>query len=100
MGHLTDSLFNSSDAQGPFRRSLFGLTCDTLKRQVSGGFQGAGPLGPAADAALLGLDQITAPTGVCGAGSNPKAAAAKKAAAGTTSPIKDNAFGSGAGSAK
>lgn len=100
VGHMTDSLFNSSDSQGPFRRSMFGLTCDTLKRQVSGGFQGAGPLGPAADAALLGLDQITAPTGVCGAGSNPKAGAAK-AGAGKTSPIKDNsAFGSGAGSAK
>ncbi|MEA2396820.1 MAG: phospholipid/cholesterol/gamma-HCH transport system substrate-binding protein, partial [Thermoleophilaceae bacterium] len=63
VGHMTDSLFNSGDARGPFRRSLFGLTCATLQRQVSGGFSGAGPLGPAADAALLGLDQLTAPTG-------------------------------------
>jgi phospholipid/cholesterol/gamma-HCH transport system substrate-binding protein len=93
--HLGQSLFNASDARGPFRRSLFGLTCDTLKRQVSGGFGNAGPLGPPADAALLGLDAITAPTGVCGAGTSPKNLAAKT---GKTAPIKNTGFGaSGAG---
>jgi phospholipid/cholesterol/gamma-HCH transport system substrate-binding protein len=85
VGHLTDSLFNTSDARGPFRRALFGLTCDTLKRQVSGGFGNAGPLGPPADAALLGLDQITGPTGVCGSpGPRAKSAAAAKAKANTS----------------
>jgi phospholipid/cholesterol/gamma-HCH transport system substrate-binding protein len=31
----TDSMFSTSDATGPFRRALFGITCDTIKNQLA-----------------------------------------------------------------
>jgi hypothetical protein len=31
----TDSMFSTSDAIGPFRRALFGLSCDTIKNQLA-----------------------------------------------------------------
>jgi hypothetical protein len=31
----TDSMFSTSDALGPFRRALFGLSCDTIKNQLA-----------------------------------------------------------------
>jgi hypothetical protein len=31
----TDSLFSTSDANGPFRRALFGLSCETIKNQLA-----------------------------------------------------------------
>jgi phospholipid/cholesterol/gamma-HCH transport system substrate-binding protein len=84
VGHLTDSLFSTSDAQGPFRRALLGFTCDTLRQQAAAGVGEFGPLGPGGTAALLGLTDLVAPTGICAPGATgPKAkAAAGKAAAG------------------
>jgi len=31
----TDSMFSTSDSTGPFRRALFGLSCDTIKNQLA-----------------------------------------------------------------
>ena len=99
VSHLTDSLFSTSDSQGPFRRALLGFTCDTLRQQVSAGLAGApsGPLGPTAGNAIAGFLNLTAPTGICGPGKSPPvagAAAAKQSNAagpaasggGTTTP--------------
>jgi phospholipid/cholesterol/gamma-HCH transport system substrate-binding protein len=91
VGHLTDSLFSSSDAQGPFRRALFGLTCDTFRQQFATGIGKAGPLGPGGSELFLGLTDLVAPTGICaptsgGGGGGfpgfPKAGAAGKGGAG------------------
>ncbi|MEA2351270.1 MAG: phospholipid/cholesterol/gamma-HCH transport system substrate-binding protein [Thermoleophilaceae bacterium] len=84
VSHLTDSLFSTSDAQGPFRRALLGFTCDTIRQQAAAGVGEFGPLGPGGTAALLGLTDLVAPTGICAPGaSGPKAkAAAGKAATG------------------
>jgi phospholipid/cholesterol/gamma-HCH transport system substrate-binding protein len=70
VGHLTDSIFSTSDSQGPFRRVLLGFTCDTLRAQVNapGGF---GPLGSTLANSLLGLTDIVAPTGVCSSTQGP-----------------------------
>jgi phospholipid/cholesterol/gamma-HCH transport system substrate-binding protein len=85
-GHLTDSLFNTSDAQGPLRRVLFGLTCDTFIKQVQGGFGNFGPLGPPSDAALLGIQDLVGPTGICGAGAPKNRQSAAKKGAGKAAP--------------
>ena len=102
VSHLTDSLFSTSDAQGPFRRALLGFTCDTLRDQVQAGISGApsGPLGPTAGNAISGFLDLTAPTGICGPGKSPPvaAAAAKQGKAagpatsggGTTTPTTPN----------
>jgi phospholipid/cholesterol/gamma-HCH transport system substrate-binding protein len=84
VSHLTDSLFSTSDAQGPFRRALLGFTCDTIRQQAAAGLGEFGPLGPGGTAALLGLTDLVSPTGICAPGaSGPKAkAAAGKAATG------------------
>jgi phospholipid/cholesterol/gamma-HCH transport system substrate-binding protein len=63
VGHLTDSIFSTSDSQGPFRRVLLGFTCDTLRAQVNA--INFGPLGSTLGNALLSLPDLTAPTGVC-----------------------------------
>jgi phospholipid/cholesterol/gamma-HCH transport system substrate-binding protein len=39
----TDSMFSTSDAIGPFRRALFGLSCETIKNQLAT-LPAAGPL--------------------------------------------------------
>ena len=59
VGHMTQSLFNTSDAQGPFRRSLFGINCQTIASQVASQ-PGSGP--------LLGFTDVLAPTGICSSG--------------------------------
>ena len=57
VSHNTASLFNTSDARGPFRRTLFGTSCELLAQQLAAN-PAAGP--------LFGLtDLITAPTGIC-----------------------------------
>jgi phospholipid/cholesterol/gamma-HCH transport system substrate-binding protein len=43
VGMTTDSMFATSDATGPFRRALFGLSCDTIKNQLQVN-PAAGPL--------------------------------------------------------
>jgi phospholipid/cholesterol/gamma-HCH transport system substrate-binding protein len=43
LGETTDSMFSTSDALGPFRRALFGLSCDTIKNQLQANPAG-GPL--------------------------------------------------------
>jgi phospholipid/cholesterol/gamma-HCH transport system substrate-binding protein len=43
VGMTTDSMFSTSDALGPFRRALFGVTCDTIKNQLADN-PAAGPL--------------------------------------------------------
>ena len=63
VGHLTESIFSTSDSQGPFRRVLLGFTCDTLRAQVAA--IDFGPLGSTLGNALLGLPDLVAPTGVC-----------------------------------
>jgi phospholipid/cholesterol/gamma-HCH transport system substrate-binding protein len=55
----TDSLFSTSDAQGPFRRALFGTGCDVITAEAVTQPQLAG---------LLHLSDILAPTGICGSG--------------------------------
>ena len=69
--HLTDSLFNTSDANGPFRRSIFGVNCNTILAQLNTGLGQVGPLGPGLKGAatsventLFGLNTV-ATTGVC-----------------------------------
>ncbi len=71
VSHLGGSLFSTSDAQGTFRRSLLGFTCDTLRAQAAAGLGQFGPLGPGGTAALFGLDKITGPTGICAHGAGP-----------------------------
>jgi hypothetical protein len=63
VGHLTNSIFSTSDSQGPFRRVLLGFTCDTLRAQVNA--IDFGPLGSTLANTLLGLPDLVAPTGVC-----------------------------------
>jgi phospholipid/cholesterol/gamma-HCH transport system substrate-binding protein len=56
----TNSLFSTSDASGPFRRALFGTSCDLIRAEVA--MEPA--LGP-----LLGFTDLLAPTGLCAGGS-------------------------------
>jgi phospholipid/cholesterol/gamma-HCH transport system substrate-binding protein len=56
----TNSLFSTSDASGPFRRALFGTSCDLIRAEIATQPELAG---------LLQLADLTAPTGVCGGGS-------------------------------
>jgi phospholipid/cholesterol/gamma-HCH transport system substrate-binding protein len=89
VSHLTDSLFSTSDSQGPFRRALLGFSCDTIRQQVAGftGNPAFGPLGPVAGNFFTQVTNLTAPGGICSPGFPlaPKSAAAKsKAQAGTT----------------
>ncbi|MFL5895435.1 MAG: MlaD family protein [Thermoleophilaceae bacterium] len=56
VAHLTDSLFSTSDASGPFRRTITTVDCNTL-RSAAGGTA----LEP-----LLGLTSIFNDTGLCG----------------------------------
>jgi phospholipid/cholesterol/gamma-HCH transport system substrate-binding protein len=89
VSHLTDSLFSTSDAQGPFRRALLGFTCDTLRQQAAAGLGEFGPLGPGGTAALLGLTDLVSPTGICAPGSSgpkAKAAAGKASQGGVAKP--------------
>jgi phospholipid/cholesterol/gamma-HCH transport system substrate-binding protein len=55
----TNSLFSTSDAQGPFRRALFGTSCDIIRAEAATQPQLA---------TALNLADLLAPTGVCGAG--------------------------------
>ena len=59
VAQLTDSIFSTADAQGPFRRAYFGTTCDTAKELVR--------TTPAAGL-LIGLNPVLAPTGLCAQG--------------------------------
>jgi phospholipid/cholesterol/gamma-HCH transport system substrate-binding protein len=63
VSHLTDSIFSTSDSQGPFRRVLLGFTCDTLRAQANA--IDFGPLGSTLANTLLGLPDLVSPTGVC-----------------------------------
>jgi phospholipid/cholesterol/gamma-HCH transport system substrate-binding protein len=78
VGHLTDSLFSTSDSQGPFRRALLGFTCDTLREQVLGPFKapGFGPLGSTLGNGILALTDLTGPAGICRPGAPPLAKSA------------------------
>ena len=71
VGHLTDSLFSTSDTTGPFRRSLFGLTCNSIVQQLNTPLGQTGPLGPglqglakSVENQLFGLNAVR-DTGVC-----------------------------------
>ena len=55
----TNNLFSTADAQGPFRRALFGTSCDLVREEVARQ-PAAGP--------LLGFSDLLAPTGLCGGG--------------------------------
>ena len=55
----TVSLFSTSDAQGPFRRAVFGLTCGTIREQVQ--------TNPAADTLVGFIFPLSDPT-LCGPG--------------------------------
>jgi phospholipid/cholesterol/gamma-HCH transport system substrate-binding protein len=50
----TVSLFSTSDAQGPFRRAVFGLTCGTIREQVQ--------TNPAADTLIGFIEPLNNPT--------------------------------------
>jgi phospholipid/cholesterol/gamma-HCH transport system substrate-binding protein len=50
----TVSLFSTSDAQGPFRRAVFGLTCATIREQVQ--------TNPAADTLVGFIGPLSDPT--------------------------------------
>jgi phospholipid/cholesterol/gamma-HCH transport system substrate-binding protein len=69
VGHLTDSIFSTSDSQGPFRRVLLGFTCDTLRAQANA--IDFGPLGSTLANTLLGLPDLVANTGVCSSTQGP-----------------------------
>lgn len=56
VAHLTDSLFSTSDASGPFRRTITTIDCNTLR-----GAAGGTALEP-----LLGLTKIFNDPGLCG----------------------------------
>ncbi|MEA2451204.1 MAG: phospholipid/cholesterol/gamma-HCH transport system substrate-binding protein [Thermoleophilaceae bacterium] len=58
----TDSMFSTSDSTGPFRRALFGLSCDTIKNQLAAN-PAAGP--------LLGLVNAINDPVLCGNPANP-----------------------------
>ncbi len=55
VAHLTDSMFSTSDASGPFRRAITTIDCNTLRSAV-----GATALEP-----LLGLTDIFNDPGLC-----------------------------------
>jgi phospholipid/cholesterol/gamma-HCH transport system substrate-binding protein len=55
----TVSLFSTSDAQGPFRRAVFSLTCATIREQVQ--------TNPAADTLVGFIEPLSNPT-LCGPG--------------------------------
>jgi phospholipid/cholesterol/gamma-HCH transport system substrate-binding protein len=55
VGHVTDSMFSTSDASGPFRRAITTIDCNTLRSAV-----GATALEP-----LLGLTDIFNDPGLC-----------------------------------
>jgi phospholipid/cholesterol/gamma-HCH transport system substrate-binding protein len=59
VSHLTGSVFSSADAQGPFRRAMFGINCETIRELVASQ-PAAGP--------LLGFTDLLAPTGICATG--------------------------------
>ena len=84
--HNTDSLFSTSDSQGPFRRTLQGFSCETIRQQANTAAGGFGPLGPAAGNALTGILDLTAPTGICAAGKPPPHAAASASSQGKSAP--------------
>jgi phospholipid/cholesterol/gamma-HCH transport system substrate-binding protein len=69
VGHLTESLFSTSDSQGPFRRVMLGFTCDTIRAQVNA--INFGPLGSTLANALAGFTDLTAVGGICQPGTNP-----------------------------
>ncbi|MBV9214362.1 MAG: MCE family protein [Actinobacteria bacterium] len=76
--HLSDSLFSTSDSRGPFRRALFGVTCDTIKSQLNTNLGQAGPIGPGLQGAaagveqtLFGLSNAITGAGICTPGFNP-----------------------------
>ena len=56
VAHLTDSLFSTSDASGPFRRALTTVDCNTLRAAAGG----------TALEPLLGLTSIFNDPGLCG----------------------------------
>jgi phospholipid/cholesterol/gamma-HCH transport system substrate-binding protein len=56
VAHLTDSMFSTSDASGPFRRTITTIDCNTLR-----GAAGGTALEP-----LLGLSSIFNDPGLCG----------------------------------
>jgi phospholipid/cholesterol/gamma-HCH transport system substrate-binding protein len=56
VAHVTDSLFSTSDASGPFRRTITTIDCNTLR-----GAAGGTALEP-----LLGLTAIFNDPGLCG----------------------------------
>jgi phospholipid/cholesterol/gamma-HCH transport system substrate-binding protein len=63
VAHLTNSLFSTADARGPFRRAYFGTTCDLIREEVAH---------TPASGILLGFNDLLAPTGLCaGGGTNP-----------------------------
>jgi len=71
VGHITDSLFSTSDSTGPFRRALFGVTCNTILQQLNTGLGQVGPIGPglnglakSVENQLFGLNAVH-DTGVC-----------------------------------
>jgi len=55
VGHVTDSMFSTSDASGPFRRAITTIDCNTLRSAV-----GATALEP-----LLGLTDVFNDPGLC-----------------------------------
>ena len=57
----TDSMFQTSDANGPFRRVYLGVSCETIKQQLTDQ-PAAGP--------LLGLSNALNDPGLCGSASN------------------------------
>ena len=59
VGMLTDSLFSTSDANGSFRRAMFGIDCATVKQQITAN-PAAGP--------IVGLSNILNDTALCGGG--------------------------------
>jgi phospholipid/cholesterol/gamma-HCH transport system substrate-binding protein len=69
VGHLTDSIFSTSDSQGPFRRVLLGFTCDTIRAQVNA--INFGPLGSTLANSLIDLPNLVANTGVCSSTQGP-----------------------------
>jgi phospholipid/cholesterol/gamma-HCH transport system substrate-binding protein len=55
VGHVTDSMFSTSDASGPIRRAITTIDCNTLRAAV-----GATALEP-----LLGLSDVFNDPGLC-----------------------------------
>jgi phospholipid/cholesterol/gamma-HCH transport system substrate-binding protein len=59
VAHNSNSLFSTSDANGPFRRTNFAVTCDTLRELVA-----REPL----TAAVMNVTELLADTGLCPSG--------------------------------